>query len=285
MVNVIYGDVLFLVNFSMDFLCLFVTGRLFHLRMRAGRLAVGGALGALYAVCEVFWQREGIVLLLAQVLAAVVMTAAAFGWRRCGLYAAVMWLCGAGLGGLMTGIFHVLSTYSGRLLMDGNVVELYGDVPLGAVLALAGVSAAAVGLGGRAAAKGLSGGEAEVRAVLAGKEIRLRCLRDSGNLLSEPYTGYPVIVIRMEDIRKLVPAELAGVFGRNRLETLADVEVSLARRIKIIPVSTAEGSGVMMGIIPDELWVDGREKMACLAAARTGGDFGGLDGIVPAVLC
>lgn len=285
MVNVIYGDVLFLVNFSMDFLCLFVTGRLFHLRMRAARLAGAAAFGAIYAVAEVFWQTGGGLLLATQIGVALAMVTLAFGVRRCLLYTGVFWLCGAGLGGLMTGIFHVLQGVTGRILMEGNVVDLYGDVPAGAILALGGLSAAAVAVGGRAVNRGLRSGEAAVRAVMGEREVCLRCLRDSGNLLSEPYTGYPVIVIRREDMRKLVPAELAGVFGRNRPESLAEIDGNLARRVKIIPVQTAERSGIMMGIVPDRLWVDGAEKIACLAAARADGDFGGFDGIVPAVLC
>jgi len=268
----------------MDFLCLYVTGRLFHLRMRAVRLGMAAALGAVYAVAEVFWRSGGLLLLFLQAAVAVLMTAAAFGRKRCGMYAAVLWLCGAGLGGLMTGIFHMMSTYTGKIMMDGNVVDLYGNVPVGAILALAGLSGAAVSLFGRAVDRGLQGGEAEVRAVMGNREIRLRCLRDSGNLLSEPYTGYPVIVIRRGDMRKLVPPELAGVFERNRPESLAEIDANMARRVKIIPVQTADWSGVMMGIVPDGLWVDGVEKMACLATARQDGDFHGLDGIVPAVL-
>ena len=139
MAVVVYGDVLFLVNFSMDFLCLYVTGRLFHVRMQAGRLAIGAAIGAVYAVWAVFRQDSGVALLAAQGIVSAVMAAAAFGRRRCWLYAGVMWLCGAALGGMMTGIFHLLCNITGRVLMGGNVVDLYGNVSAGAILTAAGV--------------------------------------------------------------------------------------------------------------------------------------------------
>ena len=48
----IYGDVLFIINFSMDFLSLYIAGRILHLRMKAWRVMAGASLGALYGVLE-----------------------------------------------------------------------------------------------------------------------------------------------------------------------------------------------------------------------------------------
>ena len=46
---VIYSDILFLINFSLDYLCLFIAGRLLHRGGKAWRLLLGAAVGGLYS--------------------------------------------------------------------------------------------------------------------------------------------------------------------------------------------------------------------------------------------
>ena len=46
----IYADVLFIINFSMDFLSLYIVGRLMHFKMEARRVIFGASVGALYGV-------------------------------------------------------------------------------------------------------------------------------------------------------------------------------------------------------------------------------------------
>ena len=46
---VIYSDVLFIINFSIDFLCLFICGRLNYRAVKWYRLVIGAALGGFYS--------------------------------------------------------------------------------------------------------------------------------------------------------------------------------------------------------------------------------------------
>ena len=50
----VYGDVLFLINFSMDFLLLFSTSKIMHLRPSAKRLVISSVLGGAYGVAALF---------------------------------------------------------------------------------------------------------------------------------------------------------------------------------------------------------------------------------------
>ena len=50
MTEEIYGDVLFIINFSMDFLSLYIVGRLLHFEMKAWRVMAGASVGAFYGV-------------------------------------------------------------------------------------------------------------------------------------------------------------------------------------------------------------------------------------------
>ena len=56
---VIYADTLFVVNFSMDFLALYITGKSLHTPIRPGRLALAAALGALFATMSAVFSGSG----------------------------------------------------------------------------------------------------------------------------------------------------------------------------------------------------------------------------------
>ena len=50
MQQVVYGDVLFLVNFSIDFIVMFIAGCFLHIKRRLFRLVIASLVGGLYGV-------------------------------------------------------------------------------------------------------------------------------------------------------------------------------------------------------------------------------------------
>ena len=70
MTEEIYGDVLFLINFSMDFLSLFITGKIMHLKMNKWRLLASATVGGVYGVASLFFPFDGVLLVLANVVCA-----------------------------------------------------------------------------------------------------------------------------------------------------------------------------------------------------------------------
>ena len=77
MTEEIYGDVLFLINFSMDFLSLFITGKIMHLKMNKWRLLASATVGGVYGVASLFFPLDGVLLVLANVVCAFMMCLAA----------------------------------------------------------------------------------------------------------------------------------------------------------------------------------------------------------------
>ena len=49
----IYGDVLFVINFCMDFLSLYISGKLMHMKMSRLRLIIAATIGGIYGVVAV----------------------------------------------------------------------------------------------------------------------------------------------------------------------------------------------------------------------------------------
>ena len=113
METVLYADVLFLINFSMDYLSLYAVSRLLALPSRAWRMLAGAVLGGLYGVLSVVLFIQGFVGATITFFVSCGMVFITFG--HCdsvrGFFRAVfsVWGIGALIGGFMTlfsGMFH-----------------------------------------------------------------------------------------------------------------------------------------------------------------------------------
>ena len=77
----IYVDLYFLINTSMDFLCLLITGRLLHARMGTGRLLLAAAAGGGYAILSLLLSVGGVIGFFMDCAAALLSSAVAFASR------------------------------------------------------------------------------------------------------------------------------------------------------------------------------------------------------------
>ena len=105
MTEEIYGDVLFLINFSMDFLSLYIAGKIMHFKMSAWRVILGASVGAVYGVCSLLFDLGALFNNVITVLVMVMMCAIAFRFGSFRNFAATAALfCGISMliGGIMT---------------------------------------------------------------------------------------------------------------------------------------------------------------------------------------
>lgn len=254
----VYADILFLINFSMDFLTLCLAGRLTSERMERRCLLLSAACGSFLGTAAMF-VLDGIAFVLCGLGCAVLMTRIAFGkQRRMRLIrgSVILWGTGTLLGGLMTSI---LSAGDAAVIHDG-------DAPFPAVFLLCfAVSSLLVRL-----AKGASAKTAvRVTVSAAGVTVSFDALCDSGCLLTEPISGMPVII---------ASAEALG-----RLGEMLEAERPVLR-LRMIPADGVCGRCLLRGFVPERVSADGREISAVIACGGEGTDYGGYSGIVPARL-
>jgi hypothetical protein len=121
--------------------------------------------------------------------------------------------------------------------------------------------------------------------------VTLCGLVDSGNLLTEPLSGKPVILVRQKEILPLLPREALGCLERKTDES--KLPMYMRRKIRVILARGAVGEQILFGYLPDDIYLYGKEREknkyavdAVLAVALTEDkDFAGYGGIVPASLC
>lgn len=235
----IYVDLVILLNCIVDFLLLVGTNRLTGYPPEPGRCALAGAVGGGYAgACMLpafrflggtFWR-----LVFLGIMGAVAFGWSKSAWKRCGIFV----LLNMALGGIALGLG------SGGFWMP--------------VLAAVGVwFLCRIGFGSTVV--GQSYVPLEIR--YGGKHLRLTALRDSGNTLTDPITGEPVLVIGADAAR-----ELTGLTERQLsapLETLAGGAIA---GLRLIPYRTVgRGGGFLLGLRLRDVMV-GKRRMTVIVA-------------------
>lgn len=275
----VYGDVLFLIDFSMDFLLLFSVSRIMHLRAAAKRLVLSAALGGAYAVAALF---IGNVFLsvICNIAAALIMCLISFPKAgRAVLLKCTVLFYGLSLllGGCITAFYILLSKLGKEKLSQRGAAPFMTDVPLGTFLLLGAVSAALSYITGRIFGRQNEKKEADVTVSGKGGLVRLKCLSDSGALIREPLSGSPVLIVDLNSIKKCVDPELFEALSCRQLCKTAD-------KMRLIPCSGVNGDSILPGFLPEKVTVNGTERKAVVAVTENT-DYGGFDGIVPASLC
>ncbi len=286
MQRVIYGDVFFLVNFSMDYLGIYLVRKLTHKPPRLFRELAAASLGGLYALIALFIPptAETIFTFVMPFL----MVRIAFSHpNKKELFkdGVTMFGISFALGGIMTAAYYGIGKFlsSHGILLNGSPETVYSDLPLPIIALTAAFAALFAYLWGRLTKQSVSKKELEITVKAEGKTVTIKALCDSGNLLEDPLTRLPVIIVTKKAMEQILPHSLKKIFF-NSVLTADQISPRMMKKTRFIPTSTVTGDSLLCGFIPDSVTVEGVEKNACLALDKTANDFNGTDAILPTVL-
>ena len=247
----VYVDLLFLVNFSMDFLCIFLTAKILFRKLSLIKAAIASAIGGAYSVAAIFLPPNQIIGILSSVLCCILMCLTVFGkkgnsLKSIAIVCVTYILSSVLLGGIMTAAFNLLNN-SG---IDLNIEES-NDIPpwLFILAGIASITAACTG--GKFLRHTASQKSAVITVTIDKKSNTFNAMCDSGNLLRDSISGRPVIVVdkSMAD----------DFFDTNISLDTADTERldnELKRKIAIIPYSTVSGDKTMLAFRPQKLIIE-----------------------------
>ena len=281
----VYVDLYFVINASMDFLCMLITARLLHRRTGTWRLLAGAVLGGLYAVAALLLGFAGVWGFVLDCMTAAVLSAVVFFSRRMRFFrvlqAAIVYiLVSMVLGGIMTALYTWLNRLKlpfEALQSDGVSVLIFGIMALTAGLVTS--------RGGKWFGLSQKTESVGVEAVLLGRSVKLRAMVDSGNLLCDPVSGRNVIVADRKSLKGVLPPALLaeGREGETKIFSWLDSS-PYASRIRLIPAATATGRGLLVAILPDSLTIeDGDERYESdylIAVSSLGDRAEGFDAVI-----
>lgn len=242
----VYADLLFLVNFSMDFLCAYLTATLLHRRMIPWRMGLAAALGGVYAVVALFLTLPRLSALILDAGVCVLMCAVLFAARgvplrffgiACAVYAGVS----MAMGGMMTALFNLLNRAGLPLeALEGE----QDDISAWMFALLAAVSAVAGLRGSKLLRKSASRRFARLSITVDGRTAEMQALVDSGNMCRDPISGRPVIFIEPRRAQVLIGDRGAG-----------KPSPEISRRFRLIPTETIDGKRMQTAYLPDKVTI------------------------------
>ena len=263
----VYGDVLFLVNFAMDFVALGITGKMLRMRMKKRRIAGAAAMGGVYGVCAVFFEGQVWISVGIGIAAAALMCYVAFD-RRAGEALAVLICVDFLLGGGMTAAWTLLGSLRGRTSDPAQTAARLTDgIPLGWLALMAGGSALAALIADRIRKKRKGCRTRRVEVRLDGQRRSEDALVDTGNLLRDPISGLPVMLLPEKEAPEWMPAPFLRVMRTSDPSALPGLPPETAKRIRIVPAHSLGGRSLLLAVRPDSIRVDGREYDALIALA------------------
>ena len=247
----VYVDLLFLINFSMDYLCLYVCAKVLHRPRRLLKMLIAATVGGVYSVLSLLLVKGAALSIALDVGVCFIMCAIVFAEKQrpvsstllCSfLYVGISMMTG----GCMTAIFNLLNRLDLPLdHIEADGISTYLFAILAAVAGLISLRSGEL-LSHRASIK-----DCTVKIVIKGVCAEYKGLCDSGNLVKDPISGKAVIVIDRDTLGKQMDLSAFDSFQQGKDTGL---------RIRMIPINTAGGRSYLLAFPPDRITVTYDDK-------------------------
>ncbi len=239
----VYGEVLFLENFITGIVILALAGKLCRIKAKKWRITVGSMMCGAYAFI-LFVPLHWLAALAGKLMFSLLVVLVVFGagtWRSVLKTTLVFYIVSFLMGGVTIAMLYLLKVPG--LSGNGSFV-LKGATFMQITAGVTATWFLGNWLAGLLREKALKRQVMhQVTVQIAGNEWQLRALVDTGNSLKDPVTGWPVAVL-----------------SKNQAEKISrECDSEQFSKLSVIPYRTVGVSGVMFGVRPDRMIIDGQE--------------------------
>ena len=243
---VIYADILFTINLAVDYLVLFGTARFGGYKFERWKGILAALIGAAYSFIILF-NLNDFVLVLSKFIVSCIMVMVSFGKRKNMEFLKILltfYICGFIFSGFMMLINSI--THTDSFLIKNGVVYF----ELSAIeIVISGTAAFAVTeIMRRLFRHGEPEGLSMVKIYYKGSCIVLKGFTDTGNNLTEPFSGTPVAVVSIESVSKILPDSI--------LKIIKNKDLSTEYGIKLVPAKTVSGTVLMSAFKPEKVEIE-----------------------------
>lgn len=262
--QVVYLDVLFIVNLFVNYFLLLSTVQFIHRKPRRLRLLLGALLGSAASALILLPDLGFLPMLAVKLCLAALIVLVSFGYCSKAVYIKTV-LIFFGVNFIFAGVMlalWLLIKPPGMYYSNGMVYFNISAVALaaGTILSYLAIRAICFVIDRRVHADKVYQAIVEVD----GKQAVLTALHDTGNHLVEMFSGLPVVVCELSAVKALLPADLYHFFAFPSSEGLSRLERHPWRpRVRLVSYRAVGTGGVVAAFKPDKFTVvlsSGREE-------------------------
>ncbi|MBR0599461.1 sigma-E processing peptidase SpoIIGA [Sinanaerobacter chloroacetimidivorans] len=258
---VIYAEYLFTENFITGGIILLLTAKITGFHLKKSLMVLGSALCGIYAFI-LFWDTlNPWIAILFKIAFSAVLVKLVYpvkGMRQFLRTLLIFYLVSFAMGGITIGAVYFMGlsgiTHNSAIYIEGFT---YLNIALGCVLTCLLFYFFASFMKGKLIREKTT---ANVRIEFEEKHVTVKGMVDTGNSLTDPFTGKPVLIISADAASKILPEEMMKETARDEKELAIYerlMQGSFAGRVRLIPYkSIGAEKGFLIGIRPDKIVIE-----------------------------
>lgn len=254
---IVYVDIVLIENLIMNYIILFTTGLILKYNMKHIRLIIAGLIGGIYAVITYVTNLPIYSSIILKILLSIFIVYVAYNpqsvkkmWK-CLL---IFYLTSFLFGGIAFSLIYIVKPQN-IIMNNGKLLGTYTFkmVIIGTVIGFFIILTSFKIVKNKITKEDMF---CELEIKLNGNIITTKAMIDSGNLLKEPITNTPVIVVEHTILFDYLPKEilnnLDNILGGDFENVSEDIRENYISKLKFIPFSSlGKQNGILIGIKPE----------------------------------
>ena len=250
----IYIDVVLIENLIMNYIILFATAIILKLKIKHIRLILASLIGAVYSILSYMSLLEIYSSIILKIILSIIIVYVAFYppkvnqlWKDL----LIFYLTSFVFGGAAFSLIYIIKPQE-ILMKNGLFLGIYPlkTIILGAILAFIIIITAFKIVKSKISKKDMI---CEIEIKLNEQEIKTKAMIDTGNLLKDPLTNTPVIVIEHTLLYDCMPKEILNnleqILGGELEKIPEEIRNKYISKLKLIPFSSlGKQNGMLLGI-------------------------------------
>ncbi|MBR6034421.1 MAG: sigma-E processing peptidase SpoIIGA [Clostridia bacterium] len=259
----IYIDIVIAENLCMNYIILYTMAIVYKIKPQKIKLLSSSAIGSVYAVLAYTQDIEAYSTMLLKVLLSISMVYIAYSpkdiWHLI-KQLITFYLISFVFGGVAFAMLYFIQPQN-IMVKGGLYIGTYPIkiVCIGAIIGFVLIKITLKLINGKLAKDKLF---CKVKVVINNNEIEINSLIDTGNMLKEPITGAPVIVIEKNCLEPLIPEMVLNNLDSIMKGNHTDIPTEYIQRFRAIPFSSlGKQNGMLLGIKPDKIYIETEDEL------------------------
>lgn len=258
----IYIDIVIAENLMMNSIILYATSMIAKIKPNFIRILIGSLIGAIYSVFSYVSTWTVYSNMLLKLILSIIIVYIAFNPQNIkimGKDLLLFYLTSFVFGGVAFALIYVIKPQE-ILMRNGLFLGTYPlkTVFLGAIIAFAVIWATFKIVKTKISKKDMY---CDAKIKFKGKEILVKTMIDTGNMLKEPISGNPVIIVEHTVLYDIIPKEilnhLEDILGGDFNQIEEKIRNEYSSKLKLIPFSSlGKQNGMLLGIKAEKVLIE-----------------------------